>query len=681
MSRLANPAARILQGFCKVPERGENDAYAGNYPRAQRASPSSIFIRPSRLPFEKDPKISALPFTRTAVASTLTAVLLASFAALTTAGSASAATPLAPATSPAPQNSPVAGDSERYLVQFVPGADVAAESAALRSQGVGVGRTFSAAVRGAVVAATAGQAAALKRSARVAAVELDAPVSISETQQPAPWGLDRTDQRSLPLSGSYTYSAAGAGVNAYVVDSGVLASHVEFGGRVATGWSAISDGLGSSDCNGHGTHVAGTIAGKNYGVAKAATIVPVRVLNCAGSGYNSDVIAGLDWVASHHAPGAPAVVNMSLGGSASAMVDSAVQGVINDGVTTVVAAGNSSVDACNSSPARAPQALTVAATDSSDRQASFSNFGACVDLYAPGVGILSAGYGSTTASVTMNGTSMATPHVAGVAAVLLSRTPSSTPADIAAKVLSTATPGVVAAAGAGTPNRLLFSDPAPAPAPAPVVAPTVTAFGPAKNAMAVPTGSNVTATFSTDVQGVSGSTFVLKTATGATVPATVTYSAATRTATLDPTASLAADQKYTATLIGGTTGIRDTAGTPLATTSWTFTTGPAPVVTSRTPAPGATFVRRANNITVTFSEAIQGAGTSTITVKNTATGALVPASVYRYGTTNQWILDPSASLAAKTNYTVTVTGGAAAIRDLAGNPLTSVSWSFTTGAF
>ena len=553
----------------------------------------------------------------------------------------------------------------------------------MRSQGVGVGRTYSAAIRGAVVTATAGQAAALKRSARVAVVETDAPVSISETQQPAPWGLDRTDQRNLPLSGSYTFSAAGTGVSAYVVDSGVLASHVDFGGRVATGWSAISDGLGSGDCNGHGTHVAGTIAGKTYGIAKAATIVPVRVLNCLGSGYNSDIIAGLDWVAAQHAPGAPAVVNMSLGGAASAMVDSAVQGVINDGVTAVVAAGNSSVDACNSSPARAPQALTVAATDSSDRQASFSNFGACVDLYAPGVGITSAGYGSTTASVTMNGTSMATPHVAGVAAVLLSRTPASTPAEIAAKVLSTATPGVVTAAGAGTPNRLLFSDPAPvaAPAPAPVVAPAVTAVSPAKNAMAVTTGTNATATFSADVQGVSGSTFVLKTAAGATVAATITYSAATRTATLDPSASLAVDQKYTATLVGGTSGIRDAVGTPLATTSWSFTTGPAPVVTSRTPAAGATFVRRANNITVTFSEAILGASTSTITVKNTVTGALVPASVFRYGTTNQWILDPSGSLASKTAYTVTVTGGAAAIRDLAGNPLSTVSWTFTTGAF
>jgi subtilisin family serine protease len=542
-----------------------------------------------------------------------------------------------------------------------------------------VGRTFSIAIRGAVVTATAGQAAALKRSARFAAVEADALVSLSETQQPAPWGLDRTDQRNLPLSGSYTSPAAGAGVSAYVVDSGVLASHTDFGGRVAAGWSAVADGLGAGDCNGHGTHVAGTIAGKTYGMAKAATIVPVRVLNCAGSGYNSDVIAGLDWVSANHAPGTPAVVNMSLGGSASAMVDAAVQGVIDDGVTAVVAAGNSSLDACNSSPARATQALTVAATDSSDRQASFSNFGACVDLYAPGVGIISAGYSSPTATATMSGTSMATPHVAGVAAVLLSRIPTLSPADVAAKVLSTATPGVVAAAGAGTPNRLLFSDPAPAPAP--VVAPTVTGVGPAGNAMVVPTASNAKATFSTDVQGVSGSTFVLKTATGATVPAAVTYSAATRTATLDPSAALAVDSKFTATLIGGTSGIRDAAGTPLANTSWTFTTGPAPVVTSRTPAPGASLVRRANNISVTFSEAILGAGNSTVTVKNTATGALVPASVSRYGTTNQWILDPSGSLAAKTTYTVTVTGGAAAIRDLAGNPLSTVSWTFTTGSF
>ena len=500
-------------------------------------------------------------------------------------------------------------------------------------------------MRGAVVTATPGQAAGLKRSGRVAGVELDALVTASDTQQPAPWGLDRSDQRTLPLSGAYTYQAAGAGVSAYVVDSGVLASHTDFGGRVTAGWTGVADGLGSGDCNGHGTHVAGTIAGKTFGIAKAATVVPVRVLNCAGSGYNSDVIAGLDWVAANHAAGTPAVVNMSLGGSASSMVDAAVQGVINDGITAVVAAGNSAVDACNSSPARSPQAITVAATDSSDRQASFSNFGACVDLYAPGVGIISAGFSSPTATATMNGTSMATPHVAGAAAVLLSKTPALTPADVSGTLLSTASQGTVAMAGAGTPNRLLFSDPVPA---APVVAPTVTSVGPASNATSVPVGSNISAT---------------------------------RTATLNPSADLAADRQYTATLLGGAAAIRDAAGTPLTSSSWTFTTGPAPVITARTPSPGATLVRRASNITATFSEAIQGASTTTVFLKNTATGALIPAAVSRYGTTNQWILNPSASLAAKTSYTVTVVGGPAAVRDLAGNALSTVSWTFTTGAF
>jgi subtilisin family serine protease len=532
-------------------------------------------------------------------------------------------------------------------------------------------------MRGAVVTATPGQAAGLKRSGRVAGVELDALVTASDTQQPAPWGLDRTDQRTLPLSGAYTYQAAGAGVSAYVVDSGVLASHTDFGGRVTAGWTAVADGLGSGDCNGHGTHVAGTIAGKTYGIAKAATVVPVRVLNCAGSGYNSDVIAGLDWVAANHAAGTPAVVNMSLGGSASSMVDAAVQGVINDGVTAVVAAGNSAVDACNSSPARAPQAITVAATDSSDRQASFSNFGACVDLYAPGVGIISAGFSSPTATATMNGTSMATPHVAGAAAVLLSKTPALTPADVSSTLLSTASQGTVAMTGAGTPNRLLFSDPAAA---APVVAPTVTSVGPASSATAVPLSSNISAVFSKDVQGVSGSSFILKSSAGVAVPATVSYNAATRTATLNPSADLAADRQYTATLLGGAAAIRDAAGTPLASSTWTFTTGPAPVITAWTPSPGATLVRRANNITATFSEAIQGASTTTVFLKNTATGALIPAAVSRYGTTNQWILNPSATLAAKTSYTVTVVGGPAAVRDLAGNALSTVSWTFTTGA-
>ncbi len=609
--------------------------------------------------------------------------LLSSLLVMSTAVGASAAP------KPSEQTTPTSESTDRYIVRYASDADVEAETKALRSQGVGVGRTFSKAVRGAAVVATKGQIEAVKRSGRATAVEIDAPVTMTETQPQPGWGLDRIDQRALPLSSTYSYAASGAGVSAYVIDTGVYAAHNDFGGRVAAGWTAVNDGLGTGDCNGHGTHVAGTIAGATYGVAKAATIVPVRVLDCSGSGYNSDVIAGLDWIEAHHTAGTPAVVNMSLGGPASSMVDSAVQSVINDGVTVVVAAGNSADDACSSSPARVAGALTVAASDSSDRQASFSNFGSCVDLYAPGVAITSASYTSPTASATMSGTSMATPHVAGAVAVLLSQSPSLTPATVESRITSGATPGVIAAASAGTPNRLLYSDPstvpapAPSPAPAPTpapVAPKVTVVSPAPNSTSVATSSNVAATFSTNVQGLSAGTFVLKSPSGASVPAAVSYNATTRTATLNPSASLSADARYTATLVGGTTAIRDANGTPLATTSWTFTTGPAPVITAKSPGSGASLVKRGTAVTVTFNEAVQGVGTGTFTLKNYVTGAVVSATVTRNGTTNQWILKPTMLLDAKTKYTVTVTGGPSAIGDLAGNSLVTTNWTFTTGS-
>lgn len=379
------------------------------------------------------------PSFRALTAATITAVALSAFVP----GAATAA--------PATGEDPV-----RYLVRYAPGTDVAAAAASLRKSGKAVGRTFSTAVRAAVITTTPAQAAALATAPNVVAVEQDLPVRISNTQSNAPWGLDRSDQRTLPLSTTYTPPAAGAGVNVYVVDTGVLASHADFGGRVAAGYTTIADGRGSSDCNGHGTHVAGTVAGTTYGIAKSSTVVPVRVLNCDGGGYMSDVVAGLDWVAAHHAAGVPAVVNLSLGGGANSTVDAALQSVINDGVTAAVAAGNSSVDACTSSPARVSAALTVAASDSSDRQASFSNTGSCVDLYAPGVGIASAYHTSNTAVATLNGTSMASPHVAGAAAVVLSQNPALTPAQVATNITGASTTGVIAGASTGTPNRLLY---------------------------------------------------------------------------------------------------------------------------------------------------------------------------------------------------------------------------------
>lgn len=378
----------------------------------------------------------------------------------------------APAAEAVPAPAAGAGDGVQYLVQFAPGTDVESEAKTLRSRNIGVGRTFTNALRGAVIKANPAQAAALARSPRVLSVEADTPVSIDEIQQPAPWGLDRSDQRSLPLSNSFSYNSAGSGVSVYVVDTGVLASHSDFGGRVTAGWTAINDGRGSGDCNGHGTHVAGTAAGNTYGVAKAATIVPVRALHCDGSGLSSDVIAGLDWIVGHHKSGSLAVLNLSIGGFTNQSMDAAVMGVINDGVTAVAAAGNSAINACERSPGRVPAALTVAASDISDRQASFSNYGSCVDLYAPGVGITSAGHTSTTATRSLSGTSMSVPHVAGAAAVLLSASPGLSPAEVSAKIIANTTPGVIAAAGAGTPNRLLFSDPAtgvPSAEPVPAI--------------------------------------------------------------------------------------------------------------------------------------------------------------------------------------------------------------------
>ena len=297
----------------------------------------------------------------------------------------------------------------------------------------------------------------------------DTPVKLESTENGAPWGLDRTDQRALPLSDTYSPPLSGVGVAVYVLDTGILATHSDFTGRVQAGFNAVgvasspgrvNDGKGTSDCNGHGTHVAGIAAGNAYGMAKAATLIPVRALACDGTGWYSDVVAALDWIVQQHQPGQPAVANLSVGGAPDSGLDAAVQGVIDDGITVTVAAGNSSTDACTDSPARLPGALTVAASDMSDRQAYFSNYGPCVDLYAPGTQITSDWNTSNSATAELNGTSMAAPHVAGAAAMLLAQHPAWTPAQVLDALASTATAGIITSPGAGTPNRLLYAGPA-----------------------------------------------------------------------------------------------------------------------------------------------------------------------------------------------------------------------------
>ncbi len=320
-----------------------------------------------------------------------------------------------------------------------------------------VGYIYESALKGFSITLGSAQAAeAIARNPNVAFVEEDQVATASVTQSGATWGLDRIDQRNLPLSTSYTYTATGTGVRVYIVDTGILPTHTEFGTRASTGYDAITPTAPKADCNGHGTHVAGTIGGSMYGVAKGATLIGVRVLDCNGSGSNTGVIAGVDWVAANAIK--PAVANMSLGGGASTAIDNAVAGAISKGITFVVAAGNSNANACNYSPARAANAITVGATGSTDARASYSNFGKCLDIFAPGSSITSAWYTSTTATNTISGTSMASPHVAGVAALFLQRKPTSLPQVVRDSLVANSTASKVTSAGTGSPNRLLFSN-------------------------------------------------------------------------------------------------------------------------------------------------------------------------------------------------------------------------------
>jgi subtilisin family serine protease len=341
-------------------------------------------------------------------------------------------------------------ETANYIIRYSVGSDIEAESRGLAQRQVA---NFSGIIPGLAARLNAKELAELSQYSTVLSIEPDQVISVGAVQTNAEWGLDRIDQVALSPRDGYNYEQTGAGVDVYVVDTGVLGSHSDFSGRVSTGYSGVADGAGNLDCNGHGTHVAGTIAGVTYGVAKEASIIPVRVLDCNGSGTLSGVISGLSWISQTH-DGSPAVVNMSLGGGASASLDSAVQTLVDRGLTVVAAAGNSTVDACTFSPARVPGAITVAASTSTDAFASYSNFGSCVDLVAPGSGVRSAFIGSNTATATLSGTSMAAPHVSGVVAKLL-QTGARIPAEVEATLVQVAAAGVISGDLRQTPNRLL----------------------------------------------------------------------------------------------------------------------------------------------------------------------------------------------------------------------------------
>jgi len=345
---------------------------------------------------------------------------------------------------------------DSYIVLLDPAADTRARGLASRFGGR-VGHEYPA-LHGFSVTLSEKQARRLAADPAVRSVEQNRTISVAEVQtNPPSWGLDRVDQRALPLNSRYEYSTTASNVNVYVLDTGVRATHQTFGGRVRQGYDFVDNDTNADDGYGHGTHVAGTIAGSQYGVAKGASVYPVRVLNSQGSGTTAQVIAGINWITQNARK--PAVANASLGGGASTSIDNAVRNSVASGVTWVVAAGNSNTNASSTSPARVQEAITVGATDRTDARASYSNYGSVLDLFAPGSGITSAWNGSDTATYTGNGTSFAAPHVAGAVALYLTTHTSASPAQVETSLENAATSGVVRSPGSGSPNRLLYTGP------------------------------------------------------------------------------------------------------------------------------------------------------------------------------------------------------------------------------
>ncbi len=488
---------------------------------------------------------------------------------------------------PAPLLVPAAGAEivpGSYIVVFKPTvADVDREvdDLSLR-QGITARFRYRHALKGFSAALSAPEVDALRRDPRVAYIEQDMVARAVGTQtNPPSWGLDRVDQRALPLNQTYNYNQTGSGVDAYILDTGIRLTHVDFGGRAVTGYDAITPGGTANDGNGHGTHVAGTTGGASYGIAKSVRLVAVRVLDNSGSGTYAQVIAGVDWVTGDHTT-RPAVANMSLTGPAASSLDDAVRNSIADGVTYCVAAGNNyGANASNYSPARVAEAITVGATDSSDRWASFSNAGSVLDILAPGVSIKSDWYTSDTATNTISGTSMATPHVTGAVALYLEANPTATPAQVASGLVALGTPGVISGVPSGTVNLLLYTLIGSTPPPEPPAAPVL--LSPADGA----TGISTSPTLSWNAS--SGATsYRVQVSTSSGFATTVYDQSVTTTSTT------------VAGLVAGTTyywrvNASNSAGTSGWSTAWSFTTAagsPPSAPTLSSPRNGATNVSK-----------------------------------------------------------------------------------------
>ena len=395
------------------------------------------------------------------------------------------------------------------------------------SRGTDVIHAFTLATSGFLANLTNEEYTALKKDTRVEYIEKDAAVRIGSDQSlqndngwRPQWGLDRIDQVSAVLNDTYSYEYSGSGVDVYVIDSGINSSHTEFADRVRPGYSAISDGNGTEDCNGHGSHVSGIAGGTVYGVAKAVSVIPVRVTGCNGVGAVSTVLDGINWMIAHHQSGVPAVANLSIGAGISSILNDAIVSAISDGITVVVAAGNRNADACDYAMSSELTALTVAAITPSNAKASYSNYGPCVDIFAPGSDVVSAWYGSSTILRSRSGTSMAAPHASGVAAQILEQHPTWTPQEVYAQIVSQSTPNAISAVSADTVNLLLFNNYQPALAEAPAT--TTTTISP---------DTTLSVTTTTDSPVSTTTTTVAPPTTTTTTTSTTTTSTSTTTST------------------------------------------------------------------------------------------------------------------------------------------------------